>query len=104
MVLTCAHNLYDRELKLKTNLKLLKFSPAVSGDSGRPSIQVKQFYFPEEYSELKDGQENKHDFGIVELEEELDKMYGYLGIDTRSANTEGEKEIEVCGYPKEKRM
>ena len=83
IVLTCAHNLYDRELKLKTDLEHLKFSPAVSGDSGQPSVQVKKFYFPEEYIKAKDGEELQHDFGIVELEEEMEEMYGYLGIDTR---------------------
>ena len=33
------------------------------------------------------------------MEQELDKMYGYLGIDTREENTENMEEIEVCGYP-----
>ena len=65
---------------------------------------MKKFYFREEYRKAKEDEENKYDFGIVELEEEMEEIYGYLGIDTRSENAEGVEKIEVCGYPEEKKM
>ena len=83
----------------------LRFSPAVDGGgSARPPIEAKQFYFPEEYCQLKGGEEHKYDIDVIELEQELDEMFGYLGIDTRKENAEGVEKVEVCGYPADKKM
>ena len=82
IVLTCAHNLYSEGREANS----IKFVPAVSA-SGKNSkgFQAKKIYFPEEYKHREDG---KYDYGIIELEEDLEESYGYLGIDTRDNNIE----------------
>ena len=36
------------------------------------------------------------------MEEKLERIYGYLGIDTRPTNAEGVEKIGLCGYPHDK--
>ena len=64
----------------------------MNGKSGRTPIKITQCYYPEEYTNLKD-KVSENDFAIMELEEELEGMYGYLGIDTRNQNIKKEEEI-----------
>ena len=44
-----------------------------------------------------------YDYGVLELGEDLDRDYGYLGIDARQENIEIKKEIEIYGYPGSKK-
>ena len=46
---------------------------------------------------------SEYDIGVLELEEELAEEYGYLGIDSRENNIKGVNEIEICGYPGDKK-
>ena len=41
---------------------------------------------------------------MLELENNLEEDYGYLGLDFRERNVEGVEEIEVCGYAEMKSM
>ena len=77
------------------------FSPAVNGFTGR-SFEAVMVYYPEEYKVLAGSAANEYDIGVVELKEELEEDYGYLGIDASPSNATGVKEIEVCGYPHDK--
>ena len=77
------------------------FSPAVNGFTGR-SFEAVMIYYPEEYKVLVGSAADEYDIGVVELKEELEEDYGYLGIDAMSSNAKGVKEIEVCGYPHDK--
>ena len=79
IVLTCAHNIYHRGKK-KTPTDL-KFTPAMNGKKGRDPVKVKKCHYPEEYRTLLEGF-SEYDFAILELEEALERNYGYLGIDT----------------------
>ena len=82
IVLTCAHNLVDRSSKKEPVKGSLKFTPGASGSNNtKPSVEVKSYYFPGEYTLEKDYQ--KYDIGVLELEEKLEETCGYLGIDTR---------------------
>ena len=49
---------------------------------------MKKIYYPEEYRK-KSKKDISNDFGIVELDGDLEEEYGYLGIDTRENNLEG---------------
>ena len=99
-MLTCAHNLYDRESKKKGSD--LTFTPAANGEVGR-SYAVKKCYYPPEFETLPEKDKSEYDIGVVELEEDLSGRYGYLGIDASEENLEGVDEVEVCGYPSDKK-
>ena len=88
IVLTCAHNIYDRTEK--TDGTDLKFTPAMNGKKGRKPVKVKKYYYPEEY---RASGEKEYDFAVLELEEKLDNTYGYMGIDMRNNNDEGVEEM-----------
>ena len=97
-MLTCAHNLYEKKTKQEpTNLM---FTPGMNGKEGRASVKVKSFHYTEEYKNLEDG--SGHDFGVLELEEDLEETNGYLGIDAQPNNADGVEEIEISGYPGDK--
>ena len=44
-----------------------------------------------------------YDYGVLELEANLEETYGYFGIDMMEENVITE-EIEVCGYPERNKM
>ena len=44
-----------------------------------------------------------YDYAVMELEADLGEKYGWVGIDTRWWNTERVEEVEVCGYPGDKK-
>ena len=44
----------------------------------------------------------EYNYALLELEQNLEEEYGYLGLDFRERNVEGVKEMEVCGYPARK--
>ena len=75
------------------------FTPGMNGKQGRKPIKVKHFHYSEEYK--KNGA-SEFDFGVLELEEDLEETNGYLGIDARLNNADGVDDIEVCGYPGDK--
>ena len=60
----------------------------MNGNKGRCPIKVKNFFYPEEFKYSKEEASN-YDFGVLELEEELEETNGYVGIDAREVNTEG---------------
>ena len=90
IVLTCAHNVYSRPTNQKTTD--LKFTPGINGNKGSRSVKVKKSHFPVEYQTLVDRY-SEYDFAVLELEGELEKMHGYVGIDTREENCKEVKEI-----------
>ena len=51
---------------------------------------------------MKEEEAPKYDFSVLELEEDIGKKYGWIGIDTRNKNTQKIEEIEICGYPSDK--
>ena len=66
---------------------------------------MKNFYYFEEYkNEEEEKPTTKYDLAILQLEQNLEKEYGYLGIDVRKNNMEGVKEVEICGYPGDKEI
>ena len=71
----------------------LRFTPAINGKECGRSIEVKRSYFPDEYKELSKGEENEYDFGVLELEEEQENHYGFLGIDMGESNIKEVNEI-----------
>ena len=73
----------------------------MNGKNGRPPVKIKKFHYPKEYANLKD-KASEYDFAVMELEEDLSKIYGFLGIDTRTINIGRTEEIELCGYPGDK--
>ena len=54
-------------------------------------------YYPLEYKNL-----DEFDVGIIELKEELEEDYGYLGIDATKHHLRSVSKVEVCGYPIDK--
>ena len=50
--------------------------------------QSENFFYPEKFKYSKE-EANNYDFGILQLEEELEEANGYVGIDAREVNTEG---------------
>ena len=62
IVLTCAHNIYERRLKLEAND--MKFKPGINGSFGK-TFNVKKAYYPEKYVSLKKNASNLFDFGIL---------------------------------------
>ena len=83
IVLTCAHNAYDRERKQEGTDII--FAPRINGKKGK-SYKVKELRYPEKFK----TEENKSndDFCVMELEESLENI-GYLSIDFRKENIEG---------------
>ena len=101
VVLTAAHNIYCR--KLKQEGTKLTFSPGINGMEGR-ECKVKRYRYHEQYREEKDIDEaRKHDIGVLVLEEDLGNEYGWIGIDSSDKNTKGVEQVELCGYPVDKR-
>ena len=99
--MTCAHNIYDRTYE--EEITELKFSPGENQDKGK-SFNVKNRYYPEEYRTTHDKSEStKFDFGILELENDLEEEYGYLGIDMSEDNAEDVESMKICGYPGDKK-
>ena len=78
IVLTFAHNLYYR--KSIEEITDIQFTPTIKGKAGR-CLKVKKAYYPEEYKILRDSEASEYDFAVLELENELNEEYGYLGID-----------------------
>ena len=49
-------------------------------------------YYPKEYAEAATGIEAcRYDYGVLELEANLEDEYGYFGIDMRDENVNTEK-------------
>ena len=81
IVLTCAHNIYDRTDKVKGTD--LKFIPVVRDKAASRIVGVHKAYYPTQYQEKENQESSCFDFGVLELEHDLEEEYGYLGIDTR---------------------
>ena len=64
----------------------------MNGSKGPRSVKVKRSHFPIEYENLEENH-SEYDFAVLQLEEELEKIHGYLGIDTREGNMNEVKEI-----------
>ena len=77
------------------------FTPGANGKKGR-GYKVINSYYPEEFKTKMDEDCSKYDYSVIEIEEDLEAKYGYLGIDMREENTEKVQNIEVCGYPGDK--
>ena len=77
------------------------FTPAMNGKKGRAPVQVKNFYYPEQFKSMKDDAV-EFDFGVLDVAEDLQEVNGYLGIDVGKRNVENIKEVQICGYPGDK--
>ena len=64
----------------------------MNGENGRIQVKITKCHYPEEYATLN-NKESEYDFAVMELEEELEGKYGYLGIDTTNQNVVKEDEI-----------
>ena len=70
MVLTCAHNCYDRKLGKELDVKV--FIPANNGDQGIP-VNIKKVYYPKEYREVKNDEDSfQFDYAVLELEKRVE--------------------------------
>ena len=67
------------------------FTPAMNGKNGRKPVKVKRCHYSKEYRTLEDN--SSYDFAVLELEEALEKNYGYLGIDYGGENLDGVEEM-----------
>ena len=70
----------------------LMFAPAVNGQIGK-TIRVKSAFFSEAYKIKSNKECLKEDYAILELEETLVDRHGYLGMDTRPQNIDGNEEL-----------
>ena len=68
------------------------FSPAANGKIGRSFIAKKNHYL-KEYKTIPLKKVCEYDFAVLELENDLEKEYGYIGIDFSSKNVENEAQI-----------
>ena len=100
IVLTAAHNIYDRNKKLRsTNIT---FAPGVNGKKDK-EYEIVDYCYPEEYEkEEKDENAWEYDYCILLLEKDLGDEHGWVGIDASYRNIEGVEQIEVVGYPGDK--
>ena len=99
IVLTCAHNLYQR--KSKKEATEIKFTPAANKNKGE-SYEVADYFYPDQFKTLPKKEIRQYDFAILELEEDASQAYGYLGLDTGKMNVRDHEDIEICGYPGDK--
>ena len=87
IVLTCAHNLYDRSKEMET--ENLTFAPGLNGKSVR-SYKVKNSWFHPEYKSVAKKKMKDFDIGFLEINADLSDEHGYLGIDCSSENLNNE--------------
>ena len=72
----------------------------LNGEEKGKKVKVKEAYFHEEYQKSQSKKEaTPYDIGVMELEEDLEEDYGYLGIDARKENLQLKEKIGVYGYP-----
>ena len=71
----------------------------LNGEEKGKKVKVKEAYFHEEYKKKSKKEVLPYDIGVMELEEDLENDYGFLGIDTRKENLQIKEKIEVYGYP-----
>ena len=84
IVLTCAHNIYDRESKKEG--KKLEFTLEINGKKYGQKVKVIKYFYPKEYIEKGLEEASKYDYGVLQLEDSLEDAYGYIGIDTSNEN------------------
>lgn len=101
LVLTAAHNLYERELfgeEQTGRATEIRFLPAIDGHSlpFRES-KVKQFYYPDEY--VKNG---KEDYGLLVLENSIGDFTGFFGLGIIPEELSEKLEVNITGYPADK--
>ena len=63
----------------------MKFIPALNGSEGR-EIKVKKVNFPNQYKTIETEEYKIHDYAVLELQENLEDDFGYLGINTEENN------------------
>ena len=98
VVLTCAHNIYDRQSE-KNEINLT-FVPGAKGKKGREYKVIKTYYSFE--FRVEGDESSQFDYCVMELEEDLGSRYGWIGIDARKENLKKVEEVEICGYPCDK--
>ena len=62
---------------------------------------MEEIQIPDEYKGKSSSKAVENDIGLLKLSTNLEKKYGYLGIDAREDNAEG-GDIEISGYPSDK--
>ena len=87
IVLTCAHNIYDR-VNEKEGTKL-EFTLEINGTNYGQKVKVMKAFYPKEYKEKRLEEARKYDFGVLQLEHGLEEAY--IGIDTSDENKKANK-------------
>ena len=63
IVLTCAHNIYDRASKKEG--KHLEFTLEINGKKYGQRVKVKKAFYPEEYAEKGSKESIQYDYGVL---------------------------------------
>jgi V8-like Glu-specific endopeptidase len=103
LVLTAAHNLYNKDVhygKVVGAAKEIKFYPAINGNKPIFGVQtVREFYYPPEFQDSKDDEE---DYGLMVLENPVGDMTGYFGLGVLPPEHIKKLTLNVTGYPSDK--
>ena len=100
IVLTAAHNIYNRKLKQRGTK--VTFAPGINGKKDK-EYEIFEYYYPEEYQkEEKDENAREYDYCVLVLEKDLGDEHGWVGIDASEENVERVEQVEVVGYPGDK--
>ena len=82
----------------------MEFVLRINGKKCGRTVKVLNSYYPEEYAKTAKAEEaSYYDYGVLELDANVEEDYGYFGIDMEDENVNTE-EIEVCGYPEKNKM
>jgi V8-like Glu-specific endopeptidase/Ran GTPase-activating protein (RanGAP) involved in mRNA processing and transport len=103
LVLTAAHNLYEKETrygKVVGAVKKVKFYPAINRNQTVFGEQtVREFYYPPEF---RDSNDDEEDYGLMVLENPVGEMTGYFGLSVLPPDQIKGLTINVTGYPADK--
>jgi glutamyl endopeptidase len=95
MVLTCAHNVYDRKVGIAFNQAYMRFYLGINGTKAiYGTAKIKSVYFPEEYKRDKN-----EDYALLILNQEKGNFSGYFEIYEGSKDNLVNVSASLYGYP-----
>ena len=92
--------MYDHKNKKPFDLRYIKVIPSFEEDSGKVA-KAMNIEYPKEYVTESEVERQKYDYGIIEFAVDLERDFGYVGLDTRS-EMEKKRKVKIIGYSVEK--
>ena len=101
MVLTAAHNVWDKDHQRKHSPKNVQFLAGINGKTlPFGTANIKRIYIPESYIQTSTDVIPKDDYALLVLDRALGTQTGYFGIDIVDKQLlKKQGELYVVGYP-----